>query len=146
MTDEEFYTYAGYLCNPERYSLIEAELPERRRIGFERDYADLTNNTTLPENTDQCPYFVMPDTADKWGLELRVYFWENDNIPEGLDNIVTIQNRPGYEDYNARINHNEFIYSLFQYGFILGNEQNEARIRERIPNEFIEFFADGYNL
>jgi hypothetical protein len=119
MTGQELDQAFEYFNQPTMQVYIEAEIAHSSRLRFEEEYAGLTNNSPLPIQTDEKPYFVLDSTADKWGIELRIYFID-DNIPNFLDAISTSNTRPGYEAYNRRINKNELINYLFSRGFRLG--------------------------
>jgi len=108
-----------YFTQPTMQVYIEAEVAHSSRLRFEVNYALLTTNQPLPPRSNTKPYFVLEPTADKWGIELRIYF-NADNIPDFLDVISTSNTRPGYEEYDRRINSNELIDYLFSRGFTLG--------------------------
>ena len=126
MTRTQLNQAYAYLTNPLRRPFIEAEIANSSQRRFEDGYAVSTTGYPLPINTYEMPYFVLPANADKWGIELRLYFIADNLIPDFLHEISTGNNRPGYEQYNRRINNNELINYLFERGFILG-EQDIAR-------------------
>lgn len=128
MTQTEFDEVVVYLSDPNRQTLIEAELPFGSQERFENSYADLTENYPLPVNTAQAPYYVWDEGANKWGVELRLYFLSDQNLPPALASLCVNNNRHGYEQYDRRINNNDFIYELFSRGYILGT-QIPGRIR-----------------
>jgi hypothetical protein len=98
---------------------IEAEMPNDSKNSFDTKYQKLTG-ATVPTNSSSYPYYVWEPGANKWGIELRVYFSSDDSIPDCLQNIVTDNSRGGYEEYDARANSNEVIWKLFANGFVLG--------------------------
>ncbi|MCP9200813.1 hypothetical protein MKO06_12910 [Gramella sp. GC03-9] len=121
MTTEELNQAYNYFTQPNIQTYIEAEVAHTSRNRFERDYAEFTGNQPLPVDTNSKPYFVLAPNANKWGIELRIYFTEDeDNIPEFLDALATSNTRPGYEMYDKRINNNELINYLLSRGFTLG--------------------------
>ncbi|KAA6350883.1 hypothetical protein EZS27_001730 [termite gut metagenome] len=149
MTEQEFYINIGYLANPIRETNIEAEMHPRRQVSFITEYASWTNNFPLPTNTSAKPYYVWLPETDKYGLELRVYFISNENMPQSLYNILEprkIQNRPGYEKWKRRISTNNNVIPLLKTGFILGTIQDINRIKVLIPALFINNFDEGYKL
>jgi len=149
MNDQDFFTAVGYLANPIRETLIEIELPEKDRARFENDYANLTGNHPLPAITDRAPYCVWPDGANKWGIETRVYFISNANLPQPLYDVLEprkIQNRPGYDNWERRLSIKEITYQFFEHGFVIGTPQDETRIRVFIPNQFMNEYTTGLNL
>ncbi len=122
MTMEEFNQALGYLREPIREVLIEAEMPASSQNRFENIYLTSTDGRPLPNRTDSAPYYVWESGANKWGVELRLYFISDSNIPGSLRELCVNNNRHGYEKYNKRINNNEFIYNLFENGFVLGEQ------------------------
>lgn len=147
VNDENFYFILGYLANPIRRTLIEAEMHPNRQQSFVNDYSLLTENFSLPARTDRAPYYVWSEDANKWGLELRVYFLASNSLPEQFNDVETIANRPGYETYNHRINSVDIINRLFENGFILA-DQDYSRINEfvhrRLSEELLILYQDGY--
>ncbi len=149
MTQQEFYINVGYLANPIRQINIEVEMPLRRQARFIIEYANLTNNFPLPNLTNTAPYYVWGVNANKYGLESRAYFFSNTNIPQTLVNTLEprgFQNRPGYNNWNRRISRNRNILPLLEAGFVLGNVQDVNRIRTIIPQNFINYFNNGFAL
>lgn len=149
MTDQQFFHIAGYLANPIRETVIEIEIPAKDQTRFENDYAARTQNYSLPQNTNVAPYYIWGAGANKWGIEARVYFVSNENLPQPLYDILEprkVQNRPGYENWERRFSIKEIVYQLFECGFVLGSPQDENRIRGFIPPQFINDFNNGFNL
>jgi hypothetical protein len=122
MTQTEFDESVIYLSDPNRQTLIEVELPFGSRERFENTYANLTNNYPLPTNMAQAPYYVWDEGANKWGVELRLYFISDENLPAALASLCVNNNRHGYEQFDRRINNNDFIYDLFSRGYILDTQ------------------------
>lgn len=122
MTLEEFNQAIVYLRESNCEVLIEAEMPSSSQTRFENIYSTSTGGAPLPARTDCAPYYVWEPGANKWGVELRLYFVSDPNIPNALDEMCVNNNRPGYERYDKRINNNEFIYDLFENGFVLGEQ------------------------
>jgi len=98
---------------------IEAEMPDGSRNSFSTKYQNLTG-VPVPTDSSKHPYYVWAEGANKWGVELRVYFSSDDSLPDCLRNIVTSNGRGGYEQYDMRVNKNEIIWELFSNGFVLG--------------------------
>jgi|LSQX01.2.fsa_nt_gb hypothetical protein len=149
MTDQELYLSFGYLASPIRETNIEVEMPAERQRSFITQYADWTNNYPLPIQANIAPYYVWEQGANKYGLENRVYFVSNNNLPNCLEKTLEprkIQNRPGYENWQRRISNNEYIIRLFQAGFVLGPHQDPLRIRDLVPPEYLNEFNAGYAL
>jgi hypothetical protein len=149
MTDQEFYLSVGYLSSSQRETNIEVEMPASRQLTFVPQYAGWTNNYPLPSRTDTAPYYVWKEGTNKYGLESRVYFVSNLNMPDSLKELLEprkTQNRPGYENWERRISQNKYIIRLFETGFILGPTQDAVRIRNLVPEEFLNDFETGFNL
>ena len=144
MTQNEFFDCLGYLASPQRRTRIDIELPERKRQDFEQKYKQLTGNIPHPDNKS---YYVWPDTANKWGIEMRLYFIENNNIPDPLRalRVSSTYYKEEYLQYNARINNNDFIWGLIKYGFRLGYPQDLNSIRSKVPSKYITDFNRGLN-
>lgn len=149
MTDKDFYLSAGYLTSPKRSANIEAEMPPTRQKSFIVDYAEWTNNNPLPLESNVAPYYVLKEGVNKYGLELRVYFHSESNMPDCLDDLLEskkTQGRHGYERWNRRISKSPYIIRLLEVGFVLGPIQNVERIKALIPEAFINDFEAGFNL
>lgn len=127
MTQAEFDQAVIYLSDPNRQTLIEVELPLSSQVRFENIYANLTGKHLLPVNTAEAPYYVWGAGANKWGVELRLYFISDANLPVALAPLCVNNNRHGYQQYDKRINNNDFIYDLFSRGYVL-NTQIPGRI------------------
>lgn len=122
MTMEEFNQALNYLRDPIREVLIEAEMPVSSQNRFENIYTLSTGGSPLPARTDCAPYYVWELGANKWGVELRLYFISDSDIPKALEELCVNNSRHGYDKYDKRINNNEFIYNLFENGFVLGEQ------------------------
>ena len=142
MIPEDFFVVLGYLSSPDRMCKLDAEVPFDKEQKFKDKYAELSGITP---RVDDHNFFLWPEGANKWSVELRIYFRANrDNIPHAiLDMIVTP--RP-HTAYNCRINNNKFIWELIKHGFLLGDTQDVQRIRERVPPEHIFSFERGFSL
>ena len=148
MSIEDLILIAGYLANPERNTLVEVEMHPNSKEKFEKWYAITTNNYPLPLKTNKAPYYIWPPDTNKWGRQSRVYFSSNANIPEALRNILEPKKkntRHGYEQYDKRFNGNNIIDKLIEIGFVIGT-QDPKRIRNFIPEEYLETFERGFNL
>ena len=78
---------------------------------------------------------------------MRLYFIENQDIPPCLEHMrrPSTYYRNEYKQYNARINNNEFIWQLIEYGFRLGDSQDLNLIRSKVPPQYISDFNRGLN-
>lgn len=149
MTQQEFYLNLGYLANPIRSTNIEVEMPPRRQARFIAQYAGMTNNFPLPANTTTAPYYVYGPDVNKRGLEARVYFVSNSNLPQTLYDILEPRkrnNRPGYENWSRRFSKIGNVFPLLVAGFVLGPVQDVNRIRNLVPAQFLNDFNTGFAL
>ena len=140
MTPQEFFECLGYLAAPHRETKLDAEVPESSRARFEEKYYKLTGIHPIPDNHN---YYILHPGADKWGIELRIYFIANNNIPSAL-NRMRVTPRPGTK-YNSRINDNKFIWKLVEYGFRLDDLQNLNLIKRKVPSQYMTDFNRGLN-
>lgn len=99
---------------------IEVEMPNTSKGAFDRKYQRMTGYS-VPLESDVYPYYVWPPGANKWGVELRLYFLSDASMPVFLQGVITANSRKGYEHFDFRINRNEIIWKLFANGFHLGN-------------------------
>jgi len=123
MIDQEFSSCLTYLNERKNSVLIEAEMRHKDKALFDQRYLESTG-LIVPTDSDRDLYYIWsPDAApkDKWGIELRLYFVADENIPTPLNILARENSRHGYEKYNKRINNNEFIWRLFRNGYHLGN-------------------------
>jgi len=141
MTDSEFFEILGYLTSPERNTKLDAETHPRSQNSFEERYVQLTGIQPTEDNHN---YYVWDQNTNKWGIELRIYFNGSDHIPALLTEM-TVSARPGF-GYNMRVNNNDFIWRLIEYGFSLRDDQNSNRVRQLVHSDYINAFENGYNL
>jgi hypothetical protein len=138
---------AGYLANPKRMTHIEVELPQDMLAKYKSDYEATTEGFAFPKSRKADPIYIIPKGGDKWGREMRIYYVANsDAIPSELLEISTKSNRHGYEFYNHRVNNNDLIDQLIVFGFVLGSDQDLARIKGKIPRHLRPEFDSGYHL
>jgi len=119
MTDEEFADCLEYLDAIKDTVFIEVEMKASDKDRFDTKY-ELLTNLNVPTNSDTSPYYVWSANADKLGIELRMYYQATDQIPDALSEISTSNRRHGYENYNLRVNNNDFIWKLFENNYCLG--------------------------
>jgi hypothetical protein len=148
MTKNEFYTCVGYLANPARYAWIEAEMPGNAFSKFSSDYSKWTSGFPLPTDTSHKPLYVWPPETNKWGKEMRIYFYASDSTktPPALLSLLepTKMSRHGYERYNCRISTNNDVIQFLQNGFLLGL-QDLDRIKSQVPEDFLTDFNAGFD-
>lgn len=136
-----FFVSVGYLASNERQTKLDAELHKRAQSRFESKYQAITGVTP---KSDDVNYYLLHKDADKWGVELRIYFISNSNMPLYLKGRV-VDPRPGGR-YDSRINDNKFIWKLIEYGFRLSDEQDTDLIASYIPEAYNEDFQNGLGL
>ncbi|MBN8680867.1 MAG: hypothetical protein J0M29_21765 [Chitinophagales bacterium] len=144
MTNQNFFELAGYFANPTRNTRIEIEAKQSVINAYKDTYKQLTN-TSLPIGSDSV--VVLPNSADKWGREMRLYFSCSNlkNVPQSVNNHITVGGRPGYDDWNKRLNSGDIIDRLFEFGFRLGHPQDHEFIKDQIPEEYMKDFQGGYD-
>lgn len=144
MTRQEFFEIAGYFANPIRNTRIEIEARENTINAYDATYTRLTG-AGIQRNSDSV--YVLPNDADKWGREMRLYFTVTDDtaVPAIIDNLMTIGGRPGYDLWDQRLNSKDIIDDLFQIGFTLGHPQDLTRIQALIPVPDQNHFDLGFN-
>lgn len=140
MRPEELFKVLGYLSNPNRNCKLDAEIRFDKEQSFVAKYRGWSGETPIVDNHN---FYLWPQGANKWGTELRIYFnADRNNIPATISDKVV---KPRFvKTHNCRINNNDFIWQLIQYGFVLSDTQDEQRIRNRIPNEYISLFEEGF--
>lgn len=144
MNRNEFFEVLGYLANPNRICKLDVELPATKEQAFKDKYTGLSGITPV---VDQHNFYLWPKGANKWSVELRIYFSTDNrnNIPNVIRDMV-VSPRFSKSAHNCRINNNKFIWELIKYGFLLRDDQDAARIRSRVPVEFIPDFERGFSL
>lgn len=122
MTPHDFQQCLAYLNARKNTVWIEVEMRHKDKDRFDTKYNSLTG-LSVPTNSSILPYYVWSANAapnDKWGIELRIYFVSDNNLPIPLQALAKNNSRHGYEHYDKRINNNSFIWQLFQNGYQLG--------------------------
>ena len=70
---------------------------------------------SIDENEDGI--IVLQPNANKWALELRMYF----NDKSGIPSVIHVTRTKGYRgEYSYRINDNQLIYDMFSLGYEIG--------------------------
>lgn len=144
MTNQNFFELAGYFANPIRNTRIEIEAKESVINSYKETYENLTG-TSLPIRTDSV--VTLPNNADKWGREMRLYFscTNAGSVPQSVNDQMTVGGRPGYDDWNKRLNSGDIIDRLFEYGFRLGHPQHLGTIKALVPDKFLKDFQRGFD-
>ena len=144
MTRQEFFEIAGYFANPIRNTRIEIEARQNTVNAYNATYNALTG-ATIPIGTDSV--YVLPNSADKWGREMRLYFTVTNaaSVPFLINQLMTVGGRPGYNLWDQRLNSKDIIDELFAIGFVLGHPQDLPRIQGLIPAAALDDFNNGFN-
>lgn len=144
MANQDFFELVGYFANPIRKTRIEIEAKESIINTYKETYKNLTG-TSLPTKTDSV--VTLSNNADKWGREMRLYFscTNAESVPKSVNDQMTVGGRPGYDDWNKRLNSGDIIDRLFEYGFRLGHPQHLGSIEALIPEKFLKDFQKGFD-
>ncbi|MBL7965647.1 MAG: hypothetical protein JNK09_01520 [Prolixibacteraceae bacterium] len=144
MKKKELFEIAGYFANPIRNARIEIEARVKTINAYIPTYNRITG-APFPINTDSV--YELPNNADKWGREMRLYFncTNAASVPVLVGQLMTVGGRPGYDNWNQRLNSRDIIDELFTVGFRLGNPQNLAEIQTFIPPAYLNYFNIGFN-
>ena len=142
MTEAEFFGIVGYLASQIRSTKLDIETHPNGRENLESRYNTLAGEILQEDNIN---YYVWDEDTNKWGAELRIYFNGNlETMPAQLASM-RVSSRPR-SGHNNRVNNNDFIWRLIEYGFKASDEQDYVQIRIHIPNEFIVDFENGFNI
>jgi hypothetical protein len=144
MTRQEFFETAGYFANRIRNTRIEIEARQNTINNYIPTYSTLTG-APLPIGEDSI--YILPNNADKWGREMRLYFTCTNaaRVPQLVGALMTVGGRPGYDLWDQRLNSKDIIDELFVIGFRLGHPQNLAGIQALIPAADLTHFNRGFN-
>jgi len=110
---------------------LQAEVPPQSRASFERKYIDIKGRSIPPTVTGYYP--LIGDDINKWGPELRIYFYATEAELDELYFGEYVDVRDGTQSAQYRINNNAFFYQLLGMGFDFGPDQDVNRIRQSIP-------------
>lgn len=136
-----FWQWVGYLSNPIRRTDIHAEMHPGKEREFREKYFELTREPILLSGKS-APFYVWPESADKYGKQLRVYFTgKREATPETPKPLRVTGGRTAN---GLRVNGNEFVFNLFSVGFSLGkNTNNLQNIKPNVPSKFKKDFLIG---
>lgn len=120
---------------------LQAEVPPQSKDGFERKYKDFKGKGISLTVSGYYP--LSGSDINKWGPELRTYFYAT---PSQIDELYFgeyVEVRDGTHPGQYRINNNAFFYQLLGMGFDLGPDQDIDKIRQRIPISLHSDFDRG---
>lgn len=105
---------ADYFESTSQEVFIEAEGKPSHIRKFIDDY-----NRKYGENLQMMDegLIVLQEDANKWWLELRIYFNDKAGMP---DDVKVTKNTVYRPEYRYRINNNDIIRELFDYGYRIG--------------------------
>ena len=93
---------------------IEAEAKQSRIETFISKYnSEYSRSISMSDDG----IIVLEDDANKWGLELRCYFSDRTEFPEGVQVSLNRAYRP---EYSFRFNDVSVIWKLFSLGYKIG--------------------------
>ena len=134
VSESDLFAIASYLARPEVDAEIHAEVPDKQRAAFEKEYLEKTGNNPLP-TSGKAPYYVWPPNANKYGKELRIYFNRVPPEPPCIRDLCADYGKWWKKADKWRINHADLVMRLLECGFLLGD--NSGRInrvmKERFP-------------
>lgn len=146
--------WAGFLANPARNTEIEAEMKARSIPAFTESYRSFAGaRAPLPPPSGP-PFTILSDSANKWGVELRLYFmapnWDQMRLPDPTVKVPkdmrwSAQKKGPY----YRISIAGFVNHMFKLGFYMGrynHKRDYQRIRDRVPEQHRAAFDKGYNM
>lgn len=139
---KDLFIVLGYLAAHIRRTKLDIETHPDKREWVENQYMNYAQEPLIMDNVN---FYVWEPSVNKWGSELRIYFNSNGNMPGDLRDMI-VSPRFVDDNYNARINNNEFVWLLIKYGFRASNLQDVNRIRNRIPQDNTDEFNRGFNL
>ena len=104
----------NYFRDTNQAVFIEAEGKESTIRRFLEEY----NNTYSPRiSISDDGIISLDESKNKWGLELRCYFFYSDGFPDG---IQVTSNRVYRSEYPYRFNDVDVIWKLFDLGYRIG--------------------------
>ena len=131
--DEQFFGALGWLAK--HVSSIRATVPD-----FAEDWFVYRFGIYTPKNVVDSTKLTRSGDSMKWhpSFEMSLKNVDRNSIPTMLQATI----RP-----NANvISNTQLIYDLvMNYGFEFGKEQNRERIRNKVPEEYLESFDIGYD-
>lgn len=133
----DLFLIASYLNNSDAKTEIHAEIPARYRDDFEAEYAHATDNFPLPPGGNQHPHYAWPQGTNKRGRQLRIYFALFPPQPPLIQDLNPVYGQWIGQHNLYRINHTNLVMQLFECGFVLGkNQQNAERIAHFMRRKF----------
>lgn len=135
--DNDLFLIATYLTNPGVGTEIHAEIPAKYRDDFEAEYAAATSGFDLPADSDRPPYWVWPEQENKRARQLRIYFLPVPPEPPLIQKLKPSDRKWFARPNHYRINHTNLVMQLFECGFVLGtNSDNAERIKGFMRRKF----------
>lgn len=140
MQEDSYYRTVGYMTA--NATVVECFTAHDKANAFRVRYLASTGRSA-----DQEPNFtVHSPNANKYGVQLRITYHQADGFaPYFGPHSITVTGHYAKPELR-RVNSVAYVHELFALGFILGRSQNAARIRARVPDEFVADFDAGLAL
>lgn len=136
--EDEYFRTLGYLA---KHGKMEAEVPEKDTIRFERNFERIKAERPSVGNH----YRILIDKTNKFGPQIRIFFPESNLreifVPPGINNK---RNQNLDKQTSCNVSDNQWCWELLEMGFNLGKEHDIERVISNIPNEHKESFYVGY--
>lgn len=108
---------ASYIRRSGQQVLIEAEAKSGKMNKFIAEHnAKYGRSVTINDESIR----VLHNYADKWSLQLRIYFEHIDDMPKEFGALAKDNNTFYPEIYTYKINGAEIVEGLFERGFHIG--------------------------
>ena len=130
-----YFRTLGFLA---RRGEFHAEIPPKSQAPFEEKYRNMTGYRPVLHKDKYFPVDAVRD-YDKWGLELRIYLPDRNDLEFPPD----VELRSGTASRTFRINNNNYWWQLVRVGFRLGTGHDVENIRESVPSDFRVNFDEG---
>ena len=134
-----FYSLLGFLCKKDARLL--SFIPDKALSTFKDNWYNTTQSELLDE---QKGITIHPPETDKRWYECRITFTATPQEIKTLEiqspqfTIVKANDTDGWN-----INNNKLWFALLEYGFVVGQQQNQDKIRAMIPNAYLDIFDKG---
>lgn len=133
---DDLSVIATYFSDPRTDPEFHAEMKVQHCGRFEEEYLQATRGFSPPVPKSSAPYLILPATSNKQGIQLRVYFNEAPPVPSVVADLITDRGKWHGRPDDARINHSNLMFQLFECGFLLGQNHDRVRINRMIGERF----------
>lgn len=108
--------FLDFLQNTEQEIFIEAEATEDKMLKFIREY----NKNYSPQLDFDTDGICLLGDVDKWGVQLRIYFNDINNIPNYWEDRKYKIRHFRSEEYLYRLDDSQLVKYLFNNGYRIG--------------------------